>query len=376
MSVSLSSLAARRSAPTAAAPFAAHWPNLSGPAEPRRETGAAWRARAAKAEWNLPDGRVAGVIVQLRRRGQVAYLRSHWVLAVLILTVLAGLAWFIGRPLAEIWADGREGAWREVIRQLDADDSRLDGERDRLLPGLKADLSLLPEALGGFTPGGEGLNALLTPDGSRTVVVAGDGGTIFLAPLPAAQAFATFTPAPGAAGDAAIADAVAALHAALRHAAFLPPFEEDLRRIGSLRKAIATQKANAGNAILALDAAWWRPGMVVEVQDKDGKVTSRTREKPDALTALAQNAPPGILLLFLLATLSGLYRYTIKLAGFHHGRADALELIVAEEAPDAARFQSYAATLGADGVEFKEGKPPTEAAGDMAAALIQRFGPK
>ena len=45
--------------------------------------------------------------------------------------------------------------------------------------------------------------------------------------------------------------------------------------------------------------------------------------------SLAEKVPPGILLLFLLATLSGLYRYNVRLAGFHNGRADALELMVA-----------------------------------------------
>ena len=42
---------------------------------------------------------------------------------------------------------------------------------------------------------------------------------------------------------------------------------------------------------------------------------------------LADQVPPGILLLFLLATLGGLYRYNLRLAGFHESRADALQLL-------------------------------------------------
>ena len=42
---------------------------------------------------------------------------------------------------------------------------------------------------------------------------------------------------------------------------------------------------------------------------------------------LADQLPPGILLLFLLATLGGLYRYNLRLAGFHESRADALQLL-------------------------------------------------
>ncbi len=43
--------------------------------------------------------------------------------------------------------------------------------------------------------------------------------------------------------------------------------------------------------------------------------------------ALVDQVPPGILLLFLLATSGGLYRYNVRLAGFHDSRADALQLL-------------------------------------------------
>ena len=42
---------------------------------------------------------------------------------------------------------------------------------------------------------------------------------------------------------------------------------------------------------------------------------------------LADQLPPGILLLFLLVYLGGLYRYNLRLAGFHESRADALQLL-------------------------------------------------
>ena len=42
---------------------------------------------------------------------------------------------------------------------------------------------------------------------------------------------------------------------------------------------------------------------------------------------LADQLPPGILLLFLLATLGSLYRYNVRLAGFHQSRADFLTLM-------------------------------------------------
>jgi hypothetical protein len=43
--------------------------------------------------------------------------------------------------------------------------------------------------------------------------------------------------------------------------------------------------------------------------------------------------PPGILLLFLLATSAALYRYNLRLAGFHDSRADVLTLLVQTREP-------------------------------------------
>ena len=42
---------------------------------------------------------------------------------------------------------------------------------------------------------------------------------------------------------------------------------------------------------------------------------------------LSEKIPPGILILFLLATTGALYRYNLRLAGFHDSRADALDLL-------------------------------------------------
>ncbi|WP_137111555.1 hypothetical protein [Rhodobacter sp. SY28-1] len=52
---------------------------------------------------------------------------------------------------------------------------------------------------------------------------------------------------------------------------------------------------------------------------------------------LAAQVPPGILLLFLLATLGGLYRYNVRLASFHDSRADALQLLSQSRTPQELR---------------------------------------
>ncbi len=88
---------------------------------------------------------------------------------------------------------------------------------------------------------------------------------------------------------------------------------------------------------------------------------------------LANQVPPGILILFLLATLSGLYRYNMRMAGFHHSRADALELL-AQNLPKEQIDQlvGMADALAADKVEFGKENSPTDQAVDMFKAVVSR----
>lgn len=84
---------------------------------------------------------------------------------------------------------------------------------------------------------------------------------------------------------------------------------------------------------------------------------------------LAERTPPGVLVLFLLATLGGLYRYNLRMAGFYHSRADALELLslnLAKTAVDA--LAVYSDSLAADKVEFKASKTPADQATEIAKA--------
>ncbi|WP_172330559.1 hypothetical protein [Mangrovicoccus sp. HB161399] len=89
---------------------------------------------------------------------------------------------------------------------------------------------------------------------------------------------------------------------------------------------------------------------------------------------VADGAPAGILTLFLLSTLSALYRYNTRLAGFYHARADALELghgaLSGEAAGLAARL---AEMLAADGVEFKDVRTPADQAAEIAKELAGRL---
>ena len=90
-------------------------------------------------------------------------------------------------------------------------------------------------------------------------------------------------------------------------------------------------------------------------------------------TTLAQQVPPGILLLFLLATLSGLYRYNLRLAGFHNARADILELAsINKSGADPEALAKLAEAFAADRVDFAGAATPADQATDIAKAVISR----
>ncbi len=86
---------------------------------------------------------------------------------------------------------------------------------------------------------------------------------------------------------------------------------------------------------------------------------------------LAERIPAGILLLFLLATFGGLYRYNVRMAGFCHARADALALF--EDEADPQRLQGLTDALAGEKVEFRGSHTPTEQVVEIAKSLSGRL---
>jgi len=94
---------------------------------------------------------------------------------------------------------------------------------------------------------------------------------------------------------------------------------------------------------------------------------------------LAEQLPPGVLLLFLLSILGGLYRYNLRLSGFHHSRADLLELISFGRGPDflisseeLSWIVQASETLAADKVEFRASSAPSDQAVEVLKAFLAR----
>nr|MDJ0823357.1 hypothetical protein [Paracoccaceae bacterium] len=136
--------------------------------------------RAARnAEWNVPEGRIGGVIRQLRARGAEAQRRAWWLLVFLIIVIFAGLGFYLGLPFFQQFADGRKQTLDIQIDDITLRITEQDNLRDTLRDEVAAFLEGKPDLLRAQT--GEILNPpVLIGD---TVFVTGFGGTILtLAP--------------------------------------------------------------------------------------------------------------------------------------------------------------------------------------------------
>jgi len=102
----------------------------------------------------------------------------------------------------------------------------------------------------------------------------------------------------------------------------------------------------------------------------EGWRVQRDNEVDNWWRTLAVQVPPGVLLLFLLSTLSALYRYSLRMSGFYHSRADALELLQAGlDEKQKVALTALATDLAADKVEFGKANTPTDQAVELAKAI-------
>lgn len=145
-------------------------------------------------------------------------------------------------------------------------------------------------------------------------------------------------------------------------------FREFMKDCRGEKEPSGPSAAEVANQItIACTAAWQ-----ADLKAKEGS----------AWQTLAETVPPGVLLLFLLGTLSGLYRYNLRLAGFHDSRADALELLSLARSDDEIRealdnkntdvLMRIATALAADKVAFAAGRDPTDQAVDLAKGILSR----
>ena len=267
-----------------------------------------------------------------------------------------------------------------------------------------------------FSGSGRGGGVIKVSD--DLVLLVGKRGELFRYSTRIGKAFADLQPTKDSgADDTALKKLIDHLPPYLLNSALLTPFRTELAVFEAKRdtySGIRTAAENdqtslsiAKSKLLILDTArqdfgafmaTCRNGILPGTAAKDDK----TGPSPEPLTlaciegwkaeqaseqqswwgTLAEQVPQGVLLLFLLATLGGLYRYNLRLAAFHHSRADALELLSIGREAEAAKgalspeevdaLGKIANALAADKVPFSNARTPVDQAVDVVRAVAQK----
>lgn len=361
------------------------------------------------------------IAAMLRHRGRVATRRMFWVFGALLGTIVLGLTYYIGLPIILQISDGTRRAYQAELNIQEATLIGMDRRRDEIFGRIQEQL--------------ESITFKLSTDGKTESMgfSAEDGISVVFsnqADMDFVNAIITQTLEPGVSGDAqamSLFDATEtsddgfSLHSLAEH---LNTEEAELRTLlaerqpTNARRDAALESLNqirAGGFSLAQRRQDFQqfieicqnaaPKKVSDIEtfEKDGDRTSETRtqavepaqittecldvykfqlglQEPDLWQVLSERLPQAILLLFLLATLSPLYRYNLRLAGFHHSRADLIEMIALRSAEkneflsedELASFVAFADALAADKVAFGKDNTPTDQAVELARAMTTK----
>ncbi|MEM0947590.1 MAG: hypothetical protein AAGK37_09310 [Pseudomonadota bacterium] len=254
-------------------------------------------------------------------------------------------------------------------------------------------------------PDGEGLNTPIALGGA--ILVTGSRGTILRSSDDWAVMAGAMELEPSVAGDERLARFIAEdISSAVRALSSVSVAADQVEEIATLRAGLLEVRAETEARMSRLDelpfallaqedlrlgfSAYMEVCRSVESADDPASLTEtcltgwqaeQQAEDANWWQTLARQVPPGILLLFLLATLGGLYRYNMRMAGFHHSRADLLELISMGREADAkftkeelAQAVQLADSLAADKVEFGKGNTPSDQAVELAKAISSPRG--
>jgi hypothetical protein len=146
--------------------------------------------------------------------------------------------------------------------------------------------------------------------------------------------------------------------------------DRDRIRLSGFQAAEDEERLRAFLALCRGDAP---PGEGLTKTCIDAFVAREAALAPTVWQIVTERAPPAVLLIFLLATLGALYRYTIRIAGFYQSRADMLALIAMKlPKTQVGQFALFVDALAADKVEFGKEKLPTDHAIDLARTILNR----
>ena len=132
-------------------------------------------------DWKAGKGPLGGTILHLRERGRVARNSARLFLILLLITVIAGLSFYLGLPFWQTYADSRESTLQDTLRTIESEEATLDAARQVLVAGDGKDqlglvglLKGMPEALPSVTDSGLRGHIII----GEAIEIYGQSGTI------------------------------------------------------------------------------------------------------------------------------------------------------------------------------------------------------
>ena len=308
--------------------------------------------RRLMAEWVGGFGPAGRVIVLLRDRANATLNRARIFLVLLFLATVLGLGYFVGVPL---WSDYQDAARAALEARTVSDENALRTQTSELASRFYSTRNSIS---GSGSPQVENFTLEIDYlDSDTSIDFSKDADSLIAAIRILHTHFPDLAGASALAGDA---DALMTQKAALE----------------ARRAEYSATGINLGSQDIAVVAA----AAAVDAASNDSERAEALKVLEIALTKartedwwryLGDRIPAGILLLFLLATLGSLYRYNVRMAGFYHARADALELMELEL--DREQFDKLSDTLAADQVEFKGTRTPADMATEITKEVISKL---
>lgn len=336
---------------------------------------------------------LSAIARMMRRRGRVATQRTFWVFGALLATIFIALIYYVGLPLITQFSQVTMNSYEAEVRQQNLALQRMDDRRD----------AIWAEAVSAAE---HVLDTRSDPTGTQVRTF--DLHTIGLRGSPAVMArierIVQMKRLPGKPGDDAMLFALAE-DEMLRLEMGNPEFESVFLPLHARIAGLTQERAERERALAAARQRMeeLRLGTASTVTRRNDYLDfmkhcvgvgegdtltscqaayefTETLAIPDVWELVAERLPQAVLLLFLLATLSPLYRYNMRMAGFHHARADVVEMMALRRAEtgkalspeDLAEFLKLADVLAADKVEFGKANTPTDQAVELAKAIANR----
>ncbi|MEM6305415.1 MAG: hypothetical protein AAF744_11880, partial [Pseudomonadota bacterium] len=88
---------------------------------------------ALDAEWDVPEGRIGGLVRQQRYRAGKSLRRANWLFAMLCVVIFFGLGFYLGLPFWRQYVDGQKGTLYATLDTIKVQTDALDARRREII---------------------------------------------------------------------------------------------------------------------------------------------------------------------------------------------------------------------------------------------------